>query len=107
MSRLVLETQTDEVKRFLLSLPTQEGTVVEWNGRPLLELRPIMADSDGWSDARNARRLALIDRELDGSITSAEAEELERLQSEFRRHRRRVAPLPLAEAREMLAELER
>ena len=112
MPHLTLESQTDDVKRFLLSLPAGEETTVEWNGQPLLRVRPIVSDTDGWSDAKNARRFELIDRELDEreldeTITVAEAEELERLQSEFRRHRRRVAPLPLAETREMLETLER
>jgi hypothetical protein len=105
MSHLTLEAQTEDVKRFLLSLPAEEGTVIEWQGRPLLELRPVTAEA--WSETANARRFALIDRELDGSITLAEADELERLQQDFRRHRRRVAPLPLAETRAILDELER
>lgn len=109
MPHLTLESQTDDVKRFLLSLSAGEETTVEWNGQPLLRVRPVVAGTDagGWSDAKNARRFELIDRELDETITATEAEELERLQSEFRRHRRRVAPLPLAETRELLEALER
>lgn len=109
MSHLALEAQTDDVKRFLLSLPAGEDTVVEWRGQPLLKLRPVtVADrAEEWSEAKNGRRFELIDRELDGSITPADADELEQLQAEFRRHRRRVAPLPLAETRKLLDELER
>jgi hypothetical protein len=109
MPHLTLEAQTDDVKRFLLALPAGEETVVEWQGQPLLKLRSVTPGerAEEWSEAKNARRFELIDCELDGSISAADADELERLQAEFRRHRRRIAPLPLAETRELLEELAR
>ena len=60
-----------------------------------------------WTDEMNARRCSLIDKDVRGAITSIEAIELEDLQEQLRRHRRLVAPLPLAETRRMLEELER
>ena len=60
-----------------------------------------------WTDAKNARRFALIDREVDGTISPEESSELDALQTEFRRYRRRVAPLPVGETRQLLERLER
>jgi DNA-directed RNA polymerase subunit F len=44
---------------------------------------------------------------VDGTLTEAERTELEDLQEQMLRHRHRVAPLPLAHARQLLEELER
>jgi hypothetical protein len=51
------------------------------------------------------RRCDLIDREIDGTLAPAEAVELKRLQAEMLRYRRRVVPLPLEDARNLLQEL--
>jgi len=56
-------------------------------------------------DERNARRCALIDREIAGTLTPAEATELHQLQRAMLRHRRRVAPLPIDDARRLHHEL--
>jgi hypothetical protein len=56
-----------------------------------------------WTDAKNARRCALIDKDINGELTDAESSELEALQSQMLEHRRRVAPLPFEELRSMLA----
>ena len=60
-----------------------------------------------WTDEQNARRCALIEKDVRGTIAPAEAKELEDLQDQLRRYRRHVAPLPLAQTRQMLEELER
>jgi len=60
-----------------------------------------------WTEAKNRRRCALIDREIDGTLTSDERAELEDLQDQMLRHRHRVAPLPLHHAQQLLEELER
>ena len=39
-------------------------------------------DTGPWTEAKDARRCALIDREIDGRLTSQEAAELEVLQRE-------------------------
>jgi len=52
-----------------------------------------------WTDEKNARRCDLIDKEIDGRLTLQEAVELARLQSEMLAYRRRVAPLPIGDAR--------
>ena len=66
---------------------------------------PTAPPTDEWTEAKNARRIALIDREIDEVITPEEAKELELLQQEMRRYVNRVAPLPLDEARELHRQL--
>ena len=58
-----------------------------------------------WSEAKNARRCALMDKEIDGTLSAREARELHLLQREMLAHRRKVAPLPLAETRQLREEL--
>lgn len=55
-----------------------------------------------WTAEKNARRCALIDMD---EISEAELEELGQLMRELLACRNAVAPLPLREAREMLASL--
>jgi len=58
-----------------------------------------------WTEAKNQRRCDLIDRKYAGSLTPAETVELARLQEQMLRHRQRVAPLPLEDARRLHHEL--
>lgn len=112
MTHIALDSQEEAVKRFFQSLSVNpQGTVVELNGRPVACVVPV-GDGDGedsagtpWTEEKNARRCALIDLEIDGILTPAEAVELQGLQREMLRHRRRVAPLPLAETRKLHEEL--
>jgi hypothetical protein len=60
-----------------------------------------------WTDEQNARRCSLIEKDVRGTIAPAEARELEDLQDQLRRYRRHFAPLPLAQTRQMVEELER
>ena len=60
---------------------------------------------DDWDAAKDARRCELIDREIAGTLTTEEAAELRSLQAAMLRYRRRVAPLPLDEARRLHQEL--
>lgn len=69
-----------------------------------LEADPSVAPGE-WNEANNARRSALIDKEIDGTLTSAERVELEVLQKQAVAHRDHVAPLPLAAARRLHEEL--
>lgn len=107
MPELTLESLAEPVREFFRSLPTGNGdTLVIRDGRAVFRIQPGVDDPAGeWTDARNARRFELIDREIDGTISAAEAVELETLQTDFRRFRRRVAPLPLGETRRLLDEL--
>lgn len=54
-----------------------------------------------WNDAKNDRRCDLIDKEIEGTLFGAEKRELETLQKQMRAYRRKVAPLPLKEVREL------
>ena len=109
MPELTLESLAPPVRAFFESLPNTNGeTVLIAGGRAVFCIRPAeTAPAGEWSDAKNARRFALIDRELDGTISADEASELEAIQTEFRRFRRRTTPLPLGETRQTLEELER
>jgi hypothetical protein len=60
---------------------------------------------EAWSSAMNDRRVALIERDVDGTITRDESLELEYLQEAMRAHVQRSAPIPLEEARELHAKL--
>lgn len=111
MTPIALDSQDEAVKRFFLSLPDDpQGTILEVNGRTfrVQSLSPGNDEPPGdWTEEKNRRRCLLIDREVDGVISPEEALELEDLQAQLRRYRRRVAPLPLAETRRLLEELER
>jgi hypothetical protein len=112
MTTIDIDERDETVLRFLLSLPTDpNGTRLRVNGKPLFRVIPVSASDNSteyeWSDEQNARRCLLIDQEVRGTITAEEALELEDLQARFRRYRRQVAPLPLAETRRLLEELER
>jgi hypothetical protein len=105
--------------KFDQDLGVPEGQEVEVFIRPVTampgskssgEEAKLPADSMqilGWSDERNARRCALIEKDVRGTIAPEEARELEDLQVQLRHYRRHVAPLPLAQTRQMLEELER
>lgn len=107
MNHIDLANCADEVRDFVLSLPHgTAGVVLELGGRPVARVVPVAPlPVPEWSAELDARRCALIDREIAGTIAPDEADELARLQTAMLRHRRRVAPLPLAEARQLHAEL--
>ena|SRR5438445_82198 len=112
MSEIDVDVRDESVLRFVLSLPTDpNGTRLRVNGKTLFRVIPVlpsdsMAEQE-WTDEQNARRCLLIEKEVGGAITAIEAIELEDLQDQLRRYRRQVTPLPLADTRRMLEELER
>ncbi len=67
--------------------------------RPLIECMladhtvPAVDSEPTWSDAKNARRAALIHKKYDSKLTDSEKRELATLQHEVCRHQQRVAPL--------------
>ncbi len=111
MKHIQLDNQDEAVKRFILSVPVDaEGSVLELNGQAIACLVPPVAENGengdtAWTDEKDERRCDLIDREIDGKLTPAEAAELHRLQREMLRHRHKVAPLPLEDARKLHQEL--
>jgi hypothetical protein len=62
-------------------------------------------EDEAWTEAKNQRRCDLIDRKYAGGLTPPEAAELAQLQEEMLRHRQRVTPLPLEDARCLHQEL--
>jgi len=109
MNHILLDKQDEAVKRFFLSLPADsQGSVVELNGLALACLVPVSLASqdDGvWTEAKNERRCELIDKEIDGTLTPAEAVELQALQQAMLQYRNKVAPLPIAAVRKLHEEL--
>jgi hypothetical protein len=111
VNHIALDKEDEAIKRFVLSLPVgANGAVLELGGRALAYIVPLvkepLEERTAWSEAKNARRSMLIDKEIDGTLLSAgEAVEMHLLQGEMSAHRPKVAPLPLAEARELRQEL--
>jgi hypothetical protein len=60
-----------------------------------------------WTEEQNARRAVLIDREIGGKLTASEVAELNQLQRAMDEYLHRVAPLPMAAARELHEKLRR
>jgi hypothetical protein len=108
MNHVNLDAYDTAIKQFILSLtPNPQGSVLEVNGRPVACILPVVATelTDDWDAAKDARRCELIDREIAGTLAPDEVTELQALQAAMLRHRRRVAPLPLDEARRLHQEL--
>ena len=62
--------------------------------------------NDGdWSDELNERRIELIDKDIQGNITTGERAELAELQRKAVAYRDRVAPLPIEGARRLHQQL--
>ncbi len=113
MNHIDLNAQGEAVKQFFLSLPIDpDGSVVELNGQAVARVTPLKgqgeesAEVNGrWTEEKNARRCALVDREIDGTLTPEEAAVLEMLQQQMLRERRRLAPVPLDDLRRLHQEL--
>lgn len=113
MKHVRLDSQPEVVRQFVrtLSVPP-DGTVLELEGEPVACVLPpprptngTGKDAEDWTDAKNARRCDLIDREIDGAITPAEVLELRQLQTEMLRYQQKVAPWPIEAARQLHREL--
>jgi hypothetical protein len=62
--------------------------------------------SDGeWTEAKNARRCQLIDKDIQEALTEADRQELATLTQQLRAYRRRVAPIPIDGARRLHEQL--
>ena len=57
-----------------------------------------------WNDTKNRRRCELIDKWIDGVATQDEISELERLQAEMLKERKRQFPLPIQQVKTVLDE---
>lgn len=104
MKHINLDAFDEVVKQFILSLsPDPGGFILEVGGQPVADILAVPATAEvvDWNAAMDARRCALIDREIAGLLTTDEAAELRTLQAAMLCHRRRVAPLPIDEARRL------
>ena len=111
VNHIALDKQDEAVKQFVLSLPAdRSGSVLELNGQPIVCVVPAAVllkneADEPWTDEKNTRRCALIDREIEGTLTPEETLELRHLQAEVIRYRERIAPLPIEDARKLHQEL--
>jgi hypothetical protein len=110
MTRVNLNSFEEAVRQFVLAVAVDPaGSVLELDGRPVAWVVPAaFAPANGdetWTEAMNQRRCDLIDRKYAGSLTPPEAVELAQLQEQMLSYRRRVAPLPLEDARRLHQEL--
>jgi hypothetical protein len=113
VTHIDLNAHGEAVKQFFLSLPIDpEGSVIELNGQAVARVTPLNGEQHDipgaagpWTEAKNARRCLLIDRDIDGTLTPAEAAELEVLQEPMLRERRRLAPVRLEDLRRLHQEL--
>src|SRR5207253_3853745 len=99
MAHVDLDTQPELIRQFVLSLSAaRDGTVLESAGRPVACVFPPPSASgvdDEWTDEKNRRRGALLDRKYDQGLTPVEEAELTLLQDAMHRYIDKVAPLPL------------
>ncbi len=113
MKHVVLDTQDESVRRFFLALSlSPEDSLLELDGKPIAFVSPSprnglkgKATNARWTEEKNQRRCDLIDREIDGTLTVAQAMELRDLQREMLEYRRRLAPLPIEAARALHKQL--
>ncbi len=75
VNHIALDKEDEAIKRFVLSLPVgASGAVLELEGRALACVVPIVAEpvpaNGAWSEAKNARRCELIDKEIDGTLSA-------------------------------------
>ena len=114
MNHIRLDSLPESVRKFIRGLSAVPGgSVIEDNGEPVVRVTPIPKPTNGsgsdneWTEAKNRRRCDLIDREIDGTLTSDERVELDGLQGELDRYVDKVAPLPLAPLRRLRERLVR
>lgn len=100
------DTLPETVRDFLTA--AAGGTVVKRAGMPVgrwVPIKPPPTDDGEWTSAKNQRRCDLIDRDIDGTVTPEELQELDGLTHQLRRYVDRVAPLRLEPLRKLHQEL--
>ncbi len=109
MKHIDLNTQEEAIQRFFQSLPVdREGALVELKGHPVARVLPVgngvravQQYAGPWTEAKNARRCELVDREIEGTLMPEEAAELAVLQEQMLQERRRLAPVPLEDLQKL------
>ena len=111
MKQINLQGYDESVKRFVLAASGEPGgALLEIDGRVVARVLPVLPHAElspngAWTDEKNKRRCELVDKKIAGTMLSEEGEELARLQREMLDYRRRVAPLPLDDARRLHQQL--
>ena len=110
MTHINLDGVDEPIRQFLVSMARSPGgSVLEMHGQPVAWLVPAGAPpangAEEWTEGKNQRRCDLIDRKYAGALAPTNAVELAQLQDQMLRHRQRVAPLPLEDARSLHQEL--
>lgn len=110
MTHVNLDTQPEVVRQFVLSVSASpDGVVLESAGRAVACVLPPPRDASvpegEWTEEKNQRRGALLDRKYDLGLSPAEEAELALLQGALHRYIDRVAPLSLDAARTLHQDL--
>jgi hypothetical protein len=113
MTHVNLDAQPEVIRQFVLTLAgSGDGVVLESAGRPVACVVPAPKPTNGagepeeeWTEEKNQRRCALLDRKYDSGLSPAEAAELALLQDAMQRRIDQVTPLPLDAARQLHQEL--
>lgn len=112
MKHVSLDGYDEHIKRFVRSLAASpEGILLELDGRPVAflvgpaRIARARHDPESWTDEKNDRRCDLIDKEIDGSLTAVERLELTELEEELLDYRDHLAPIPIAQSRELHQQL--
>ncbi len=93
--RPVLVVRHPRTKKGYAVMPEKEYA----QARPLIDLVNVQPQAvrekpaEMWSEVKNARRVALIDKQFDSGLSEAEERELAALQQEVCEYQERVAPL--------------
>ncbi len=107
-----------QYRAYFSTMNSLTGTLVGlptiWAFAELPEIQSIVRQSKAsrrrieeidWNEEKNDRRCELIDKKIEGLLDENEKQELEDLQNQMLAFRRKVAPLPLQEVRELHQEL--
>ena len=90
----IADLQTGQGKVIVLSqkMGDRFRTVLEYMAQQISD-EPPPRSTNGWTDAKNARRVELINKKHNGGLTAAERKELRVLQADVERYAEQVAPL--------------
>ena len=110
MTHVNLDGVDESVRQLVLAAVVDPaGSVLELDGRPVAGVVPAAppptSGDESWTEAKKQRRCDLIDRKYAGNLAPPEVVELAQLREEMLWHRRRLAPLPLEDARRLHQEL--
>ncbi|WP_367873734.1 translation elongation factor Ts [Luteolibacter sp. Populi] len=84
---------------------TYGDTAAKFDFRHIVKKIDLPSSAPQWNEEKNARRCALIEKEIVGTLSSEEASQLAGLQAEMIANRNRLFPLDLEELRKMRDEL--